>query len=66
MKFSVLTFECCEQKILMITTEADDFVRRPFLQIEQELDDAAAIGASIDVVTEQDEFRSLFTSISLA
>jgi hypothetical protein len=50
----------------VISLEADDFVRRPFLQIEQELDDPAAIGAAIHVIAEKDELRSLRSRVLLA
>ena len=66
MHLGVFTLECVKQQILVIAAEANDFVRRPFLKIDQELDDPATVGASIDVIAEQDELRSLCSGISLA
>jgi hypothetical protein len=36
------------------------------LQLENEFDDAATIRATIDVITEKDEFRSLRSRVALA
>ena len=43
----------------MITAQANYFVRRPFLEINQEIDDAPAVRATVDVVTKKYEGRLL-------
>lgn len=54
--FGVFALQGRKQEILMIAAQADDLVRGPSLKIHKKFNDAAAIGSSIDVVTEEDEF----------
>lgn len=62
----IFTLECIKEQLLVIASKANDLVGRPFLKIQEELDDPATIGASIDVITEKDELRSLCSGILLA
>lgn len=50
----------------MIAAQADDLVRRPFLEIHEEFDDPAAVGPPINIVSQEDKFRSSFASVPLA
>ena len=66
MHLCVFTLECIKKQLLVIAPEANHFVGRQFLKVHEELNDPAAIRASIDVITEKDEFRSLRFRVLLA
>jgi hypothetical protein len=53
--FGILSLECVKQQILVVAAEANNLVRRPFLQVNQKIDDAATVGASIDIIADEDE-----------
>ena len=65
-EFRVFAFERCEQQILMIAAKAYYLIGRPLLKIHEEFDDPAAIGPSIDIVTQEDKLRLSFARVTLA
>lgn len=65
-EFRVFAFERGEQQILMVAAKANDLIGRPSLEIDQKLDNATAIGPSIDIVTKEDELRPSCACVLLA
>ena len=66
MHLGVFTLECIKKQLFVIAPEANDLVGRPFLEIHQEIDDAPAVGATVDVVSEEDEDRLVGRGVLLA
>src|SRR6267142_1848648 len=50
----------------MVAPKADDLIRRPCLEVDQEVDNAATIRPPIDVVAEENKLNLLGSSVSLA
>lgn len=50
----------------MVAPKADDLIRRPCLEVDQEVDNAATIRPPIHIVAEENEFNLLGSSIALA
>lgn len=50
----------------MIAAQAYDLVRRPFLKINEEFNDPAAIRSAIYIVTQEDQLRPSFARVSFA
>jgi hypothetical protein len=59
MHLCVFTLKCIKKHLLVIAPEANHFIEGQFLKVHEELNDPAAIRASIDVITEKDELRPL-------
>lgn len=63
--FGVFALQGRKQEILMIAAQADDLVMGPSLKVHKEFDDPAAIGPSIDIVSQEDELRTPFAGVPL-
>jgi len=50
----------------VIASQADDLVRRPFLEVDQEVDDASTIRPPVDVVAKENELGPLRPCVALA
>jgi|SRR5882672_4023699 len=62
----LFAFNCREQHIFVVAQQADNLVRRPFLEVDQKIKNAAAVWAAIDVIAKENEPASFFTGVPLA
>ena len=63
--FKGLVVDGRKQHVLVVAQQADDFVGRPGLKVDQEIDHTTAVWPAIDVIAEKDESASFRAGVAL-
>jgi hypothetical protein len=59
-------FDCGKQHGFVVAQQADNLVGGPLLKVDQQIQNAAAVWAAIDVIAKEDEPASILTGVLLA